>query len=139
MLGDNIRKARKSKKLSINKLSGLTGISLGYLSDLENNKAKNPTMDKLKAIADILDVPVSNFLSTEEKLEIASSSMNKIAEIAKKGLNYKSYPSDQDLIKESDSEYRVNSIFSKFENEVFTKEEEVEIINYIKYILSKRK
>lgn len=58
MLGDNIRAIRKEKKISINKLSKLTGISLGYLSDLENNKAKNPSVDKLNLIASVLDVSV---------------------------------------------------------------------------------
>lgn len=58
MLGDNIRAIRKEKKISINKLSKLTGISLGYLSDLENNKAKNPSVDKLNLIASVLDVSI---------------------------------------------------------------------------------
>lgn len=58
MLGDNIRAIRKEKKISINKLSKLTGISLGYLSDLENNKAKNPSVDKLNLISSALDVSI---------------------------------------------------------------------------------
>ncbi|MEW8993068.1 helix-turn-helix domain-containing protein [Clostridium sp.] len=58
MLGDNIRAIRKEKKISINKLSKLTGISLGYLSDLENNKAKNPSVDKLNLISSVLDVSI---------------------------------------------------------------------------------
>jgi transcriptional regulator with XRE-family HTH domain len=66
MLGDNIRKIRRSKKLSINALSKITGISLGYLSDLENNKASNPTMEKLQKIADALNVPVDEFFKTEK-------------------------------------------------------------------------
>ncbi|MDU4953443.1 helix-turn-helix domain-containing protein [Clostridium sp.] len=61
MLGDNIRKIRKEKKISINNLSKLTGISLGYLSDLENNKATNPSIDKLNLIASKLGVPVDSF------------------------------------------------------------------------------
>ena len=61
MLGDNIRKIRKEKKISINNLSKLTGISLGYLSDLENNKATNPSIDKLNLIASILNVSIDAF------------------------------------------------------------------------------
>lgn len=61
MLGDNIRNIRKDKKISINKLSKITGISLGYLSDLENNKAKNPSIEKLETIAKALDVSVNDF------------------------------------------------------------------------------
>lgn len=64
MLGNNIRNIRKEQKISINKLSKLTGVSLGYLSDLENDKAQNPSLDKLKLIANALNVPVDELLST---------------------------------------------------------------------------
>lgn len=64
MLGNNIRDIRKEQRISINKLSKLTGISLGYLSDLENDKAQNPSLDKLKLIANALNVPVDELLST---------------------------------------------------------------------------
>lgn len=69
MLGDNIRNIRKEKKLSINKLSKITGISLGYLSDLENNKAKNPSFDKLKIIADALGVQPELFFKNDIDME----------------------------------------------------------------------
>ncbi|WP_315080840.1 helix-turn-helix transcriptional regulator [uncultured Clostridium sp.] len=69
MLGDNIRNIRKEKKLSINKLAKITGISLGYLSDLENNKAKNPSFDKLKIIADVLEVQPEMFLKNDLDIE----------------------------------------------------------------------
>jgi len=69
MLGDNIRIVRTARKMSINKLSKLTGISLGYLSDLENNKAKNPTMDKINKIAEILCVPVGLLLGNESVID----------------------------------------------------------------------
>lgn len=65
MLGDNIRRIRKQKKISINMLSKQTGISLGYLSDLENNKAKNPSLDKLSLIADVLGVAIDVFFKDD--------------------------------------------------------------------------
>ena len=77
MLGDNIRKIRKQKNISINNLSKKTGISLGYLSDLENNKAQNPTMDKLKAIASALNVDVEEFLKSEQLSEEKIAKVNK--------------------------------------------------------------
>ncbi len=65
MLGDNIRKIRKAKKISLNNLSKLTGISLGYISDLENNKFTNPTLDKLNKIAQILEVQTTDFFEND--------------------------------------------------------------------------
>lgn len=81
MLGDNIRKIRKSKSISVNNLSKIAGISLGYISDLENNKAQNPTLDKLKTIASALGVEVEEFFKSElvsaEKLKEWDKKYNK--------------------------------------------------------------
>lgn len=65
MLGDNIREIRNENKISLNNLSRMTGISLGYLSDLENNKAKNPSVEKLTLIASILNVSVDLFFKND--------------------------------------------------------------------------
>ena len=63
MLGDNIRKIRAENKLSLNKLSKISGVSVGYISDLENNKRSNVGMDILQKIADALNVSVNDFFS----------------------------------------------------------------------------
>lgn len=78
MLGENIRKIRKAQKISINKLSKETGISLGYLSELENGKAKNPSLDKIKLIANALNCPVDELFSTSVTQEDVESWDNKI-------------------------------------------------------------
>lgn len=78
MLGDNIRKIRKSKKISINTLAKQAEVSLGYLSDLENNKFTNPTLDKLNKLADALGVSVNEFFNGEENVtEEITNSKNK--------------------------------------------------------------
>lgn len=147
MLGDNIRKIRKEKKISINNLSKMTGISLGYLSDLENNNAKNPTMEKLETIANALGVSVKSFLNDEEKLSIASDSISKIMNLAKEGLQYNSYESNIDNLYPHESPVVYNtsankndiySIAMNFENEKFSENELKEIVNFIEYIISKR-
>ena len=66
MLGDNIKKIRKSRHISINNLSKLTNISLGYLSDLENNKFTNPTIEKLDKIATTLGVSTKDFFDDKK-------------------------------------------------------------------------
>lgn len=69
MLGDNIRKIRKERKISINNLSKESGVSLGYLSDLENNRVNNPTLEKLRSIADVLKVTVEYLFKDELPLK----------------------------------------------------------------------
>lgn len=61
MLGDNIKVFRKEKRLSLNKLAKLAGMSPSYLSDLENNKSINPSMEKLNKLAEILEVKIEDF------------------------------------------------------------------------------
>lgn len=81
IIGDNIKKFRKNKNISVNNLSKITGISLGYISDLENNKARNPTMDKLKAIASALDVDVDEFFKSEPMSEEQLKEWDKYGEL----------------------------------------------------------
>jgi transcriptional regulator with XRE-family HTH domain len=65
MLGDNIRKIRKARKVSINNLSKISGVSLGYLSDIENNKGTNPTKETLEKLAAALEVTVDEFFKED--------------------------------------------------------------------------
>ena len=54
-IGENIKKVRKEKKLTQEKLSKEMGISRSYLSDVENNRY-NPSSKTLNMFADKLDV-----------------------------------------------------------------------------------
>lgn len=60
MIVFNIKNIRKSKKISLKKLSNMTGISRGYLFDLENNRRFNPTMFILQKIAEVLEVNIKD-------------------------------------------------------------------------------
>ncbi|WP_242972003.1 helix-turn-helix domain-containing protein [Haloimpatiens massiliensis] len=42
---------RKEKGLTVKKLSEISGVAVGYLSDLENNKSNNPTKEVMENIA----------------------------------------------------------------------------------------
>lgn len=60
MLGEQIRKLRKQKKLTLEELAG-SELTKGMLSLIENNKAK-PSMDSLSYIAERLEVEISDLL-----------------------------------------------------------------------------
>lgn len=55
-IGENIRRTRNIRKISINTLAKIANVSLGYLSDLENGKMNNPSDKVLEAIAEALNV-----------------------------------------------------------------------------------
>jgi transcriptional regulator with XRE-family HTH domain len=60
-LGNKIRVARKSKKMSLMRMSALTGIDFSNLSQLERGR-KNSRILSLKSIADVLKVDVKDFI-----------------------------------------------------------------------------
>lgn len=56
-LGDKIRAAREGKNYSLETLARLTGMSKGYIWELENRDNPNPSVEKIKSIALALEVP----------------------------------------------------------------------------------
>ena len=100
MLGDNIRKFRKEKGLTLNNLAKMCNMAPSYLSDLENNKSINPSNEKLNKLSEILGVKIEDFykeepdeideLETDMKLlyskikDLSPNDRKKILEIIKK-------------------------------------------------------
>ena len=61
-LGSEVRELRKARKLTLQTLSELTGISLSYLSAIERD-AGNPSVDVIRSIAEALAVDVDWFFA----------------------------------------------------------------------------
>lgn len=64
-LGDRIRAVRKSRLMTIKTLSQFTGMSVGYLSTLEQNKT-TPTIDNLAKICEVLNVSITDILEYDK-------------------------------------------------------------------------
>ncbi len=58
MLAKNLKRLRKQKKLSQEKLARLVDISYNTISKIEAGKAKNPTFETLSRLADIFGVSI---------------------------------------------------------------------------------
>ena len=61
MVGAQIRRRRRDRNLTLSGVAELTGLNVGYLSQVENDKA-SPSLETLAALADALDVPIAWFL-----------------------------------------------------------------------------
>ncbi|MDF2844780.1 MAG: family transcriptional regulator [Herbinix sp.] len=61
-----IWQARNDRKVTIEELSVMTGISTGALSNYENNK-KYPRINQLEKIAIALDTKISNLYNSSYK------------------------------------------------------------------------
>ena len=68
MLSNKIEQLRKEKGYTFAKLSELSGISTGRLSDLASGKRNNPTMDTLIKLADALDVTLDELVGRKRKI-----------------------------------------------------------------------
>ena len=61
MVGGPIRRRRRERGLTLAGVAELTGLNVGYLSQVENDKA-SPSLETLAALAAALDVPIAWFL-----------------------------------------------------------------------------
>lgn len=68
-IGDTIRKARKENKITQKDLSDALKIRQDVISDYENGKIKVIPFEKRVKLADILNVPLSDLLYSDEIIE----------------------------------------------------------------------
>lgn len=65
-IGTRIKEVRKRKSITITKMALYTGLSVGYLSNVERNQA-SPTLRNLQTICTALGVSISEMLRTEKQ------------------------------------------------------------------------
>lgn len=61
MVGAQIRRRRRDRGLTLAEVAAATGLNIGYLSQVENDKA-SPSLETLAALAAAMDVPIAWFL-----------------------------------------------------------------------------
>jgi transcriptional regulator with XRE-family HTH domain len=71
-VGQRIRHLRKLRRLTIEQLAGLTHSSMGYISELENNPQRSPSLKKLRAFAEALEVDEGALLAGAKTRGIAT-------------------------------------------------------------------
>ncbi len=81
MLGDVLRDARKSKKLTLSELAEKVGVTTGYLSHLERNKME-PSLSVLRSLSDELSIPVSMLFVDDDSEDIVVVRKNQRAKVS---------------------------------------------------------
>ncbi|HVM25238.1 MAG TPA: XRE family transcriptional regulator [Candidatus Limnocylindrales bacterium] len=61
LVGNRIRRRRRDRDMTLAQVAEATGLNVGYLSQIENDKA-SPSLETLAALAEALDVPIAWFL-----------------------------------------------------------------------------
>lgn len=65
MFGKNIKSIRESKNIGVNELSRLSGVNASYISALERDEKKNPSVAILEKLALALDVTLEDLMKTD--------------------------------------------------------------------------
>lgn len=110
-LGFQLKQARELMTLTLRQVEEVTGVSNAYLSQLENNKIKNPSANILYKLASIYNIKLDNLLLHAGMIE-----NNSIDHTTIKHLNSK-----------------------KFSIEKITPEEEEVLLEYLKFIRQSKK
>ena len=71
-VGQRIRRIRKLRGLTIEQLAGLTQSSMSYISELETNPKRSPSLKKLRAFAEALEVDEGTLLDRAKTRRIAT-------------------------------------------------------------------
>lgn len=70
MIGDQVKKFRKEKGLSITELAEKAGIAKSYLSSIERNIQTNPSVHVIEKISTVLGVSVEVILNEDGEKSI---------------------------------------------------------------------
>lgn len=65
MIGKNISEIRKQKGLTLTELAERAGIAKSYLSNIERNLNKNPSINVVEKIASGLDIDVKTLINEQ--------------------------------------------------------------------------
>lgn len=114
-IGDTIRKARKENKITQKDLSDALKIRQDVISDYENGKIKVIPFEKRVKLAEILNVPLSDLLYSDEIMEKVREEL---------GINYLNKEYDlldalmieiQIDLENADSAEKIEAVKAKFE------------------------
>lgn len=90
MIGKNIAELRKRKGFTLSELAERTNISKSYLSNIERNLNKNPSLEIMKRIASVLNVDMITLLKTnndkDAQLHIEKEWIDFVNELKELGL-----------------------------------------------------
>lgn len=71
-----IKEIRKIKKITLKELQAKTELSISYLSEIENNKAKNPSLLVMVKIAEVLEVKLNDIFFVRGEIQSMKKALN---------------------------------------------------------------
>ncbi|MCJ8009127.1 helix-turn-helix domain-containing protein [Lederbergia wuyishanensis] len=108
MIGKYIYEIRKSKGLTLTELADRAGIAKSYLSNIERSVNKNPSINVVEKIANVLDIDVRMLLN--------SSVDQKSIQLDEEWVNFARELKESGVDKEQFAEYKTLLEFIKWKN-----------------------
>lgn len=115
MIGENITKIRKSRGYTLSELAELSNVSKSYLSNIERDINKNPSVQVIQKVANVLRVDLVTLIMGKE-----SSENHTIFE--KEWLDFLNELKELGINKYQIREYKTLIEFIKWQNENSQKE-----------------
>ncbi|WML49872.1 helix-turn-helix domain-containing protein [Neobacillus sp. PS3-34] len=82
MIGDRVKKLRLEKRMSISELAEQAGVAKSYISSLERNLQRNPSIQFLEKISAVLNVPVDHLIHEQTNADELDSEWMKLVKEA---------------------------------------------------------
>lgn len=76
MIGKRVQHLRKEKGMSLSVLAERSGVAKSYLSNLERDIQKNPSIQILEKIASVLNIPVDRLIDQEPAADVQLSELD---------------------------------------------------------------
>ncbi|MFK4391714.1 transcriptional regulator [Bacillus sp. AFS026049] len=87
MIGYRVKSLREERKMSISELSTKSGVAKSYISSLERNLQKNPTILVLEKIARILCIKVDALLNEQADKVMDEEWMEIMQDVLESGIS----------------------------------------------------
>ena len=128
MLGEKLKLARIENNMTLRELSKKVGISPGFISQVERNKAK-PSINTLRKIANFLNTTIVYFLmDDEEEHLITRKDDRKIIKLANSKIIYELLNDNLKTKKMEAILMTIDPTYSEGEPVVFHKGEELDLV-----------
>ncbi|AZB43571.1 XRE family transcriptional regulator [Bacillus sp. FJAT-42376] len=100
-VGKRIREIRRQKGYSLSELAELAGVSKSYLSYIERNVQKNPSLQFLSKISETLNIEVNELLGEQQELtsQLDDEWKMLIEKAIKDGMSKEEFETFRDYIK----------------------------------------
>ena len=130
MLGEQIRNIRKSRDFTLKALAEQTGLSIGYISQIERNLT-DPSLSTLRKISAALDVPTYLFMGEAEADNTLTTRKNQVITLSQPHSNIRYHL----LTPMPSAEFVPQSLIIGFELEAHAKDGERPVIHHSEEII----